>query len=182
MKHKLSAMLALVALLTASLSASASADGSASQTGKLPVLGKAEFTGEMSANAGKNDAKATVEVNSLKRAKDGELTTLMYTVRNEHESESYPLTAWSASPTYTYAPIKSMSGAVLDTNEKIRYHNLTDEKFYCFCSNTNGTSTADVIEAGSHGVVWGSFLIPKEVKSVTVRVPGFSAIKDVPIN
>lgn len=183
MKRKISTALALAALLTLSITTSANAGSSAATEGgdERPVLGKAQFTGEMS-NADRGDAKATVEINSLKRAKGSELTTLVYTVHNEHDTEPFPLTAWSKNLAYYYTPLNSLGGAVLDIDDKIRYHNLTDEKFYCFCSNTNGESTADVLFPGSSGVIWGSFLVPKDVKSVTVRVPAFGPVKDIPIS
>lgn len=183
MYRKTNATLALAALFIVSIASSAGAESLASPQDreKTPVLGEADFTGEMSI-AKRGEAKAKLEINSLKRAKNGKLTTLMYTIHNEKDSVEFPLGAWNSSETYNYAPIKSVSGAVIDTDDKIRYHNLTDEKFYCFCSNQNGESTAGVIDPGSTGVMWGSFLVPKDVKSVTVRVPAFGAVEDVPIS
>ncbi|PSK99962.1 hypothetical protein CLV63_10289 [Murinocardiopsis flavida] len=174
MNRMIRAALAVAVLLAAGTAPSAAAE-------KPPVLGSADFTGEFSHNAERGEIEASVEVNTLKRPKDGRLVNLMYTIHNEDKEEFYPVSALSSSSVYDYGPIKSKSGAVLDAGGTTRYHTLTDEQFYCFCSNANGFATTDVLDPGTSGVLWASFLVPEDVERVTVRIPAFGPVEDVPI-
>lgn len=181
-KRVFAAAIATAVLSSSIVSPTTAWAGSESQEkDKEKPLAEAEYNGENTADPA-DSIDATVEINSLEREKNGELTTLSLTVRNEDPKVNVRLSDTLRSPVYIYDQLHVVSGVTLDDPKKTRYYNLTDENFYCLCSTSAGTSSPSTIKMGEYGSAWATFLIPEELTEVTVNVPGFEPMKNIPVS
>lgn len=63
------------------------------------------------------------------------------------------------------------------------YHTLRDAQTnYCVCMVMGITGDHSVIDPGNNATYYDAYTLPGDISRVTVEIPGFVAVKNVPIN
>ena len=112
------------------------------------------------ANADSMD-KVHVEVTELKRTSGGTVTVKAVIVNES---------------TRTYNPASMSTAYLLDTDHHKKFTVAKDEKKKAIMSNLHS------VRPGGRGEVWAKFAAPADdVKKMTVMIPKFSPMEDVPL-
>jgi hypothetical protein len=138
---------------------------------ELPVLA--------SANAASDDlGDSTVDVNRVERGAGG-YTNISWTVNVR--SGSFNLIGMR-NDLYLYGDHDMSGVTVLDEEGQTRYHPLVDTEDVCVCAGTfHPGDFVDMVEAEQSSTYWGSYLLPEDVATVTLEVPGFDPVTDIPV-
>lgn len=120
-------------------------------------------------------------INSLHRDAAG-VVVLTWTLTN-NSGESFSVVSKFNSPGNIYAYIGVNGVTLLDAGHKTRYHTLRDAQTnYCVCTGPGITGSHASIDPGNSATYYDAFTLPAATTGVTVEVPGFVAVKNVPIN
>ncbi|WP_141922211.1 hypothetical protein [Haloactinospora alba] len=179
-KAKKSFIFTTTALLFFGMTASNSA---VSDTKEEDVLGSAQPSGNHEDSDKIKDLY--LEINSLDRSPSGGLTSLAYTIENKGKSESESMRGiLRNADTYKYGHARDMRlNAPTLVNGETKYLTIMDSEDDCLCPRGTGANDIpDEIPAGESVPIWSSYWVPDDVSTVTVEVPGFDPIKDVPIS
>ncbi|HLU98208.1 MAG TPA: hypothetical protein VKZ89_15330, partial [Thermobifida alba] len=87
--------------------------------------------------------------------------------------------------TYDYFGVTEGSGLVLiDETKGLRFHPYIDSDEDCVCAGADhAPNVFDLItEPGTQNTYWASYQLPPDVETVTVEIPGFLPVKDVPVS
>lgn len=126
-----------------------------------------------------------LEINSLDRSPNSGLTSLAYTIENKGKSESESIKGFLRNAdTYKYGHPRDMRlNSPTLVNNETKYLTIMDSEDDCLCPRGTGSNDIpDEIPAGESVPVWSSYWVPDNVSTVTVEIPGFDPIKDVPIS
>lgn len=163
---------ALIAFTCAALLSIAS--GSANADEDEHLLGSAE--GNESQSQG-----LTVEANQTKRNERGNLISIDWSVTNETDSD-VPLTWLHEQQTYTYNGNFYSGVTIVDPESDTRYHPIMDQAGKCVCAGNTSNRFYNQVTAGGHSAYWSLFSTPSDVETLTLEVPGFEPIEDIPID
>lgn len=174
----LAASLLTVALVLTTTAAHAqdSVETAPSYSKTLPSIGSTTAT--YSAWEG-----ARIEINELKRSTTGEYTSLTWTLYNNSNTEI--ILHHFKNPVYLYPSDTSGNGLVLiDEERKIRFNTYIDSEGNCLCAGAENDFVSFGLRTppGNYNTYWASYQIPEETKKVTIEIPGFHPVKDVPIS
>ncbi|MDD6793176.1 MAG: hypothetical protein PUE00_13570 [Thermobifida fusca] len=126
---------------------------------------------------------ARIEINELKRSATGQYTSLVWTLYNNSKTEIW-LHEFKNS-VYSYPSGASGNGLVLIDEERgIRFNTYIDSEKGCLCAGADHNVVSFVLrtDPGGKSTYWASYQIPEETKKVTIEIPGFHPVKDVPIS
>jgi hypothetical protein len=123
----------------------------------------------------------TAKVNQLDRSPTG-ITVLAWTLHNQG-SDGFPFSVEAIGETYLYVGGPQSGITLLDSAEQTRYHPLMDEETRCLCSAgiARPMELVTVVPQDSYATYHSTFLLPEDVDEVTVEVPGFEPIEEVPV-
>ena len=121
---------------------------------------------------------ARVEVMELKRSSGGTLT-LKFVMYNDDPSKSIPFNKRDFGDQKMQADYGSVGGVhLIDAANKKKYLVVRDSAQNCVCSRD-----LDPIKPGGKASLWAKFPAPPEdVKKVSIVVPHFIPMDDVPIS
>ncbi|MFJ9553141.1 hypothetical protein ACIRPH_04965 [Nocardiopsis sp. NPDC101807] len=120
------------------------------------------------------------EVNQVETNESGNILSVTWSIENQ-ASERVVLT-WLYGRTYTYSGA-NFSGVTVASNEGAsRHHPVMDGMGECLCSGNNSSSFKERLEVGDKVSYWSMFSVPGDVDAVTIEIPGFEPIEDVPIS
>ncbi|WP_147280050.1 hypothetical protein [Marinitenerispora sediminis] len=125
---------------------------------------------------------ATIEVNALDRSTTGEYTQLVWTLHNE--SDTRIRLQDFGNRTYLYPGSTLGSGLVLiDEEHGIRYHPYIDADQDCLCAGSDYVPSKFQLTThpGTQNTYWASYQLSEDTDTVTVEIPGFLPIADVPV-
>ncbi|MGI5120783.1 hypothetical protein ACQEU5_14780 [Marinactinospora thermotolerans] len=125
---------------------------------------------------------AEIQINELKKTSNEGYASLTWTLVNESQ-EQISLTGFN-NRTYLYRKAAAASGVVLiDENASIRYNPLMDSEGDCICAGADYSPGKFVLqtEPGASTTYWASYQLSEDTETVTVEIPGFLPIKDVPV-
>lgn len=164
---------AVLALLTGSVSHADEDDSPALESSSLgsSQASKSSWSG------------AVIEIRELKRSSTGEYTQLIWTLDNK-SSQNIGLGELK-NRTYNYPGSSNGSGLVLvDEDTGLRFHPFLDSDLDCVCAGADyAPRIFDLItEPGTQNTYWASYQLPPDVETVTVEIPGFLPVKDVPVS
>lgn len=57
-----------------------------------------------------------------------------------------------------------------------------DGEGYCLCSGEESNELIDVLKPEEKIAYWSLFSVPEDIDSVTVEIPNFDPIEDIPIS
>ena len=127
---------------------------------------------------------AVVKINELKRSETGDYAQLIWTLDNK--SSTYISLSYLQNETYNYLGTAEASGLVLlDESSGIRFHPYIDSAGECLCAGADYSTPemfALITDSGYQNTYWASYRLPPEVDKVTIEIPGFHPIKDVPVS
>lgn len=119
-------------------------------------------------------------INSLHRDGAG-VVILTWTLKNNSAQSFLALTAFNSISKYSGQGVTDVT--LLDADHKIRYHTLRDAQTnYCVCTVMGITGDHTGIDPGNNATYYDAYTLPGDISRVTVEIPGFVAVKDVPIN
>ncbi|SHI78496.1 hypothetical protein SAMN05421803_10280 [Nocardiopsis flavescens] len=145
----------------------------ATRSGDLETLGSSQGNDEQSANL-------TAEANQASRNTEGNILSITWSIKNEG-NERVVLT-WLAGRSYLYTGGNYAGVTIVDSNGASRYHPIMDNLGSCLCSGSSSSTFKKRIEPGEQVAYWSMYSVPENVDSVTLEIPGFEPIEDVPIS
>jgi hypothetical protein len=159
--------------LTLSTSTSTSAAAAKPRTDNLDSLGSAP--GNESHTSDLN-----AEVHEATRNEAGNLLSITWSIENTG-SEDTSIT-WIGDYSYEYdGPY--FSGVIATSEDgSERYHPIMDENQACLCSGDINSDFRIRLEPDEQIAYWSMFSVPTDVDSVSVEIPGFEPIEDIPIS
>ncbi|WP_144390126.1 hypothetical protein [Marinactinospora thermotolerans] len=125
---------------------------------------------------------ATVEINEIKRSSTGSYASLTWTLINE--SDSTINLGEMRNRTYYYKGSHDGSGVVLiDEENSLRHNPFIDSQGKCLCAGSEHAPLKFELltEPGESTTYWASYQLSEDTETVTVEIPGFLPIKDVPV-
>ncbi|WP_133742519.1 hypothetical protein [Actinorugispora endophytica] len=126
---------------------------------------------------------AIIEIRELKRNETGDYALLIWTLQNNSNADIS--LGFLENKTYIYPGSSTGSGLVLiDESQGIRFNPYIDSDQDCVCAGAdhNPTMFHLLTSPGFQNTYWASYRLPKETNEVTVEIPGFLPIKDVPVS
>ena len=170
---KLLTHIGVIALISLGISSSASASSLPSTPASLEVLGSAD---------GKDAASADLiaDVNSVERNEEGNLTSVTWSITNENTNPV--VLTWLHDQSYSYSGPYFSGVTAISGDEGKRFHPVMDGSGKCLCSGNTSQNFSERIIAGKTTTYWSLFSIPSSVESLTVEIPGFEPIEDIPIS
>ncbi|MDA0563234.1 hypothetical protein LG943_02650 [Streptomonospora sp. S1-112] len=152
-------------------------EGSHASPGASPsqTLGTATSNGDL-----ENVSEATAEVLELTRSESSELTVLTVRITN-NGTENIHANNFS-NPVYDYRHTHLSGVTLLDNSSSTRHHPLIDAETNCLCSGYVSLSPYDpLIEPNQSTDYWTTYRVPSDTTTVSVEIPGFDPIDDVPV-
>ncbi|MEU8319690.1 OmpA family protein [Nonomuraea sp. NPDC048881] len=145
-----------------------------------PVLGTAPAGKAPDIESDRNwPRRAEVRINELTRDAGG-YVNLVWTIRND---DDIPINAWSSSYDWggVYAEASTSGAALVDGPR--RYRPLRDAKHNVGVGPylLSVLRPEYLVAKGEEYTLWAMFKPPADVRSVTVRIPGFEPVADLPI-
>ena len=123
----------------------------------------------------------TAEAHKVEQNERGNLISIDWAIANNTDSDVV-LTWLHEQQTYTYNGDYYSGVTVFDPETETRYHPLMDQAGDCVCAgNTSGRFFNQVV-AGGYSPYWSLFSTPSDVETLTLEVPGFEPIEDIPID
>ncbi|GAA1561716.1 hypothetical protein GCM10009678_50760 [Actinomadura kijaniata] len=124
-------------------------------------------------------AKGQVRIDELKRDADG-YVSLVWTVRNDDPAKK--MNIWTAFEDYRGTYLKSSTEGVVLSTPAARYRLVRDTDRLAVGPLMVGMPLGDYeVVKDEEYTLWGMFKVPAEVTSLTVEVPGFKPITNLPI-
>ncbi|WP_203985060.1 OmpA family protein [Sphaerisporangium rufum] len=126
--------------------------------------------------------RAEVRINELKRDMYG-YVALTWTVRNDDER---PLNVWSSSHDHSglYAEVTTSTSAAFLADGDRRYRALRDDRIRLALGPNLHSTDRDqyLVEKGEEYTLWAMFKLPSQTARVTVHIPGFQPVAEVPVS
>ncbi|WP_237449987.1 hypothetical protein [Nocardiopsis alba] len=142
------------------------------RTGDLDSLGTSRSNEERSSGL-------SAEANSAERSSPGSLVSITWSVKNE--GGDHVDFNWPQGTSYMYNNSTSYSGVTI-INEGTKYHPLMDSNGECLCSGNTSLEMKNSLKPGEQVAYWSMFSVPSDVDTITLEIPGFDPIEDIPIS
>ncbi|MBB6120652.1 hypothetical protein [Nocardiopsis algeriensis] len=161
---------AVVSLLVSLGVASASPE---TRTEDLESLGAAKGNHEKSEDL-------TAEINQAQINERGNLLSITWSIANP-SSERVVLT-WLSGRSYTYSGANFAGVTIIDENRGARHHPIMDGLGSCLCSGDSSANFKSRLEPGEQVAYWSLYSVSEGVEEITVEIPRFEPIEDIPIS
>lgn len=139
----------------------------------LDTLGSAQGNSNESTNL-------TAEVHQVERSSEGNLVSVTWSIKNDGNERV--VLAWLSDRTYTYSGPNFAGVTTLSEEFTTRYHPIMDSAGSCLCSGKTSNDFSQRVEPGEQVAYWSLFSIPDDVQRLTVEIPNFSPIEEIPIS
>lgn len=124
---------------------------------------------------------APLTINSLERSSDSNAVTLTYTITNERSDDVSP--AFLFGDVFLYEGPAYSGVTLFDAETESRHHPLANEEEHCVCAGDHPPPEVTTLIGAEMSVsYWALYQIPDDVDSVTVEIPNYEDIDDVPIS
>lgn len=158
---------ALLTLTTTALLAT----GTAAPADTLDHVGTATGVDERTAGL-------VLEVNELSRDSSGTYATLLWSVRNEG-TERITINPKDTSLDFDR---QSFAGVTLrDEESRTRFHPAMNSESACLCTRDTVGTIDTRLDPGATLTYWSLYSVPADLETVTVEVPDFGDVTDVPL-
>ncbi|GAB2490110.1 hypothetical protein [Nocardiopsis aegyptia] len=150
-----------------------------SSASAAPRSSDLEVLGSVEGNSAESEG-LTAEVNEAERDESGALLSITWSISNNGDSTE-PL-VWLRDRSYSYSG-PNYAGVTSRSNESgTRFHPIMDGNGACLCSGPTSNDLAQQVSPGEKVSYWSLFSVPSDIESVTVEIPNFEPIEDVPIS
>lgn len=89
---------------------------------------------------------------------------------------------WLRDRSYSYSNPNYAGVTVTNESSGTRFHPIMDGNGECLCSGPTSSNITQQIDPGSQVAYWSLFSVPEDVETVTVEIPEFDPIEDIPIS
>lgn len=166
-------LVALVTIFPISASSSALAL-TAPQTENLDSFGIAESSDERSSGF-------SAEAHLAERSESGSYVSVTWSVENNGETSTF--FNWPSGISYMYSNPNFFSGVTVTSGDgSERHHPLMDASGGCLCSGSFSIDFKEEIHPGEQVAYWSMYSVPEDVDAITLEIPGFEPIEDIPIS
>ncbi len=100
----------------------------------------------------------------------------------ENKGNSQEGLAWLKDGSYIYKGQNFAGVTIMDSKEGIRYHPIMDGDGSCLCSGESSNEFIGTLNPGEKIAYWSLFSVPDDIDTVTVEIPNFEPIEDIPIS
>ena len=174
MKRKSRALSLLYLTIIIPLVTSGGANASITpQTTNLESLGTSEGNSTESKNL-------TAEAHNIERNDAGNLISVTWSIKNSG-SERVVLT-WLKERSYKYDDQFFSGTTALGPEEETRYYPVMDGIGECLCSGKTSNDFRQRVQPGEQVSYWSLFSVPSDLDILTIEIPNFDPIKDIPIS
>ncbi|GAA3754684.1 hypothetical protein HDA32_004293 [Spinactinospora alkalitolerans] len=126
---------------------------------------------------------ANAEVNQIQRSESSNYTSLTWSVRNNSQQD-INFTDFSESG-YVYEVLSTSGVTLLDEKNGIRYYPYIDSEEHCVCSGPGYSSGSGqfhaIVQPEGYATYWDAYKLSEDTTEVTVEIPGFLPIQNVPV-
>lgn len=143
------------------------------QATELTSLGKAQGSGEES-------KELIAEIHQAENNEAGNIVSVTWSIENAGR-ERVVLT-WLHDRSYTYSGQYFAGTTAMSDTTGTRYHPVMDSAGECLCSGNTVNDFKERLEPGEKVDYWSMFSIPDDLDTVTIEIPGFEPIEDIPIS
>lgn len=165
--------MALITVLPLSTASSVLA-AQAPRSETLDSLGTADSNEDQSTDL-------SVEAHTVERNESGSLLSITWSVENSGNSEVF--VDWLTGTSYMYSMPAYFSGVtVISSDGANRYHPVMDGESECLCSGKLSIDFKENIGPGEQVAYWSMYSVPEDVDAITLEIPGFEPIEDIPIS
>lgn len=162
--------LAISVPLTTSAGASVN---SAHPVNDLEVLGTSTGNAEESRDL-------IAEVHQAERDDSGSFLSLTWGIENNGSGQASML--WLRDRSYSYTGQNFAGVTMVNPDGGTRYHPIMDGNGTCLCSGSISNDLVQNLGSGDEVTYWSLFSVPDDIDSVTVEIPNFDPIEDIPIS
>jgi hypothetical protein len=138
----------------------------------LDLLGSSSGSGSQS--------ELVAHVHQAERNEAGNLLSVTWSIENP--TSNPVVVTWLADRTYTYSGPYFSAVTALSSDGATRFHPIMDGSGECVCSGNTSSDFSERVEAGESTAYWSMFSVPSDIESVSVEIPGFDPIEDIPIS
>ncbi|QUX31918.1 hypothetical protein KGD83_23045 [Nocardiopsis akebiae] len=89
---------------------------------------------------------------------------------------------WLRDRSYSYTGQNFAGVTMANSDEGTRYHPIMDGNGTCLCSGSISNDLVQNLGSGDEVTYWSLFSVPDDIESVTVEIPNFDPIEDIPIS
>jgi hypothetical protein len=146
---------------------------SAPQNSDLEVLGTANGTDELS-------RQLQAEVNEARRNELGNLLSVTWSIRNPGNERV--VLSWFNQYSYTYSGPNFAGITAFSSETGTRFHPVMDSDKYCLCSGEYSVQLQETAMPGEAVSYWSMYSVPSDLETISVEIPGFDPIEDIPIS
>jgi hypothetical protein len=151
----------------------------ASSAAVAPQQSSLESLGSASGNE-EHTSHLTAEVNLVEKNDAGDVLSVAWSIENNGESNI--VLTWLHEGSYTYSG-SFMSGVTASSPETdTRYHPFMDGAGECICSGNISSDFVRNLNPGEKFTYWSLYPVATEVETISVEIPGFDPIEDIPIS
>lgn len=165
--------IAIALLSIPSMTTSTASAATFASTVDLDTLGTSES----------NDARSsdlTAAVHEAKRDESGSFLFVTWSIENG-SSERKVLT-WLSGSTYIYSG-SSFSGVTITSPESgEKYYPIMDSQGMCLCSGNTSNNIQTGLNPGEQVAYWSTYSVSSTAQTVSIDIPGFESIEDIPIS
>ncbi|MFE3457673.1 hypothetical protein ACFXKD_09005 [Nocardiopsis aegyptia] len=133
-----------------------------------------------SASGTESHADLIANVHNAESNDAGNLLSVTWSIENP--TTDPVVVTWLADRTYTYSGPYFSAVTALSSDGSTRFHPIMDGSGECICSGNTSSNFSERVEPGESMAYWSMYSVPNDVESVTVEIPGFEPIEDVPIS
>ena len=143
-------------------------------TGDLASEGTAESNEDISSNL-------VAEAPTAEKNESGNLLSVTWSIKNEGDGDVF--FTWPTGTSYMYKDALTYSGVtVTSSSGDRRFHPVMDGDNNCLCSGNVSIDFKEHIGAGEKVAYWSMYSVPEDVDAITLEIPGFEPIEDIPIS
>ncbi|MFI6575068.1 hypothetical protein ACIBFB_04650 [Nocardiopsis sp. NPDC050513] len=173
MSHRRLWTFSLAIIVALSTSTGISAAHPTPRTGDLESLGTSQSSAPVSSSL-------AAEVHQVERDETGSFLSVTWSIENIGNGQEG--IAWLRDGAYLYDGQGFSGVSTLDPAEGTRYHPVMDGTGSCLCSGERNNEFIAALNPGEQVAYWSLFSVPADLETVTVEIPNFDPIEDVPIS
>ncbi|MFD6095609.1 hypothetical protein ACFVWN_08635 [Nocardiopsis flavescens] len=143
------------------------------------IAGKLETLGTSESNEARSSGLSAA-VHEVTRDESGSFLFVTWSLENS--STDRKVLTWLSGSTYIYSG-SSFSGVTITSPEtEEKYHPIMDSQGMCLCSGNTSNKIQTGLDPEDQVTYWSTYSVSSEAESITVEIPGFEPIEDVPIS
>ncbi|WP_285731573.1 hypothetical protein [Nocardiopsis sp. ATB16-24] len=150
-----------------------SAASSSPKNSDLAILGSSNGTNDLS-------RQLVAEVNEAYRNQQGNLLSVTWGIYNT--GDNHVVLSWLNQYSYVYSGPNFAGVTAFDPKEGKRFHPVMDGENYCLCSGEYSVQLQETAVPRSTVTYWSMYSVPEDLESITIEIPGFDPIEDIPIS